>query len=177
MNWGSAVLRGALGFAVVSTAAFAVWAYGARWFHDHGGEGAMYAACFAVFILLAGLLLSPRAGGMGRFYGSFFPAFLAYAVLWCVAWFTLRDGAGEWLGSGLGCAAFSGVLAWRLGSWRGLGLAMLILFVTHSAGYFAGEWLYYGSGKTAVDRLLWGVLYGLGFGAGIGHHYWQLQQK
>lgn len=137
----------------------------------------MYAACFAVFILLAGLLLNPLAGGLGRFYRSFGPAFLAYAILWCVAWFVWRDQAGEWLGSAVGCAAFSAVLAWRLGNWKGLGLGVLVLFLAHSAGYFAGEWLYYGSGKTAVDRLLWGVLYGLGFGAGIGHNYWLLGRK
>jgi hypothetical protein len=52
----TAALHGALGFAVVSVAAFCVWAFGGRWFRGNGGEGAMYAAIAAVFIGLSGLL-------------------------------------------------------------------------------------------------------------------------
>ena len=51
----AATVRGALGFAVVSVAAFCVWAFGGRWFRGNGGEGAMYAAIAAVFIGMSGV--------------------------------------------------------------------------------------------------------------------------
>lgn len=161
------VLLGALSFACVSTAAFAVWAYGAAWF---SGELAMYSGCFGVFLLLAGLLLRPalRWGGWGTFYAQFTPAFLAYAVLWCVAYFWLRDGLGEWIASFAGSVAFVGVIAALRQGWRAFPMSAAVLFVTHSAGYFAGEHLCYTALHATWSMLVWGTLYGLGFGAGIG---------
>jgi hypothetical protein len=109
-------------------------------------------------------------------------------VVWSVCWFLLKFGAGEWLGSMLGCAAFGAVLARLLGNKRALVRAIAVLFLAHSAGYFAGSVLYMGKiapellaglGKqnaAIASRLLWGVCYGLGFGAGTGYAYHVLQQ-
>jgi hypothetical protein len=163
--------RAALGFAIVSTAAFATWAFGDAWFARHGGEAVMYAACCAVFILLAGLILRPLLrwpGTIWRFYAFFIPAFLAYTAAWCAGWWLLGAGMGEWLGSLVGCGAFAFVMAAFLRGWRRLLPAALLLFGLHSAGYFAGGYICAISLHSTAGELTWGLLYGLGFGAGIG---------
>ena len=173
-----------LGFAVVSIAAFSVWAFGAGWFRNLGGELGMYAAIAAVFLGLSGLVLGPLAGGQERFYKAFLPAFLVYAVVWTVAWFALPDRRGEWIGAAAGCLVFAWIAMKMLGSTRGWLIAALALFVLHTAGYFAGDWSMYdvfvpkarAAGKGTPDfqhymtlaKLSWGLFYGLGFGAGIG---------
>jgi hypothetical protein len=174
------MLVGALAFAVTSIAAFSVWAYGAGWFASHGGELAMYAGCAAVFVLLSGLLLRPLINGPARvagIYKTFIPAFLAYAVAWCVAWIVLRDRTGEWLGSAAGSLAFAAVLALMFRNGRALLPVAVAVFVLHSAGYFAGGVIYDDFLHMPRGRLLWGLAYGLGFGAGIGYAYWAVQRK
>ena len=177
-------LHGSLGFAVVSIAAFSVWAFGAGWFRNLGGELGMYAAIAAVFLGLSGLVLGPLAGGAVRFYKAFLPAFFIYAVVWTAAWFGLHGRLGEWTGAGAGCIAFAWIAMKMLGSTRGWLIAALALFVLHTAGYFAGDWSMYdvfvpkarAAGKGTPDfqhymtlaKLSWGLFYGLGFGAGIG---------
>jgi hypothetical protein len=174
------VTHGALSFALVSIAAFSVWAFGAGFFRNIGGELSMYAAIAAVFLGLSGLLLWPLADGVKRFYKAFLPAFFIYAVLWCVAWFGLKGRAGEWSGALMGCIAFTWISMKMLGNTRGWLVAALALFVLHTAGYFAGDWAMYDfwladridkkPSREAVlaAKLSWGLCYGLGFGAGIG---------
>lgn len=178
------VVHGGFGFAVVSIAAFSVWAFAAPLFRGLGGELAMYAVIAAVFLAGSGLVLGPLAGGMARFYKAFLPAFLAYAILWCAAWFGLGGRLGEWTGAAAGCLAFACVVS-RLQGGGGRWLtAAVALFVLHSAGYFAGDWSMYdvfvpkarAVGRESADfphymmlaKLSWGLFYGLGFGAGIG---------
>lgn len=144
----------------------------------------MYSAIAAVFLGLSGAVLGPLAGGAGRFYRAFLPAFLIYAVLWCAAWFGLKGRAGEWTGALLGCLAFTWISMKMLGGTRGWLLAALGLFVLHTAGYFAGDSAMYdlfvpeakAAGKGTPEwqqfmtlaKMSWGLFYGLGFGAGIG---------
>jgi len=178
------VLHGALGFALVSIAAFSVWAFGAGLFRNLGGELVMYAAIAAVFLGLSGIVLGPLVGGGGRFYKAFLPAFLFYAVVWCVAWFGLKGRMGEWTGAAAGCLVFTLISMKLLGSVRGWLAAAIALFVLHTAGYFAGDWAMYdfwlekkeliAQGNLTkpqlaiLAKLSWGLCYGLGFGAGIG---------
>jgi hypothetical protein len=42
-----------------------------------------------------------------------------------------------------------------------------VLFIANSAGYFLGE-LFYNSIRGKIGMLLWGVIYGLCLGAGLG---------
>lgn len=183
----AAAVRGSIGFAVVSVAAFCVWAFGGRWFRGNGGEGAMYAAIAAVFVGLSGVLLHPLILGrnrLWRFYSVFAPAFLAYAVVWSGFWFWLKFGLGEWLGALLGSVAFVALSAWRFGRWQRFGVGVVIFFVLHTAGYFAGgqsmAWLMQASRQKPVPfldptslvvlaKLSWGLFYGLGLGAGLGY--------
>jgi hypothetical protein len=190
-----AMIRGTIGFGIVSLAAFSVWAFGGKWFQNHLGEGGLYAACALVFLALSGLLLNPLMRGSEsfvRFYAIFIPAFLAYATVWCAAWFLLRFGPGEWLGSLLGTAAFVGVVNWRFHKAGGFIQTSLIAFALNSVGYFLGgqlmHWLlgHHGSallsglsksGVLVVAKLAWGLPYGLGFGAGIGYAFHIAQSK
>lgn len=172
----ASVVRGSLGFAAVSLAAYAVWAFAGKWLTQHLKEGGFYAVDAAVFLGLSGLVLHPLVSGPGRvrrFLTAFVPAFLAYAGAWCGAWFALGFGWGEWLGSLGGCFAFALVAGAVLGNLRPLARTTLALFVGHSAGYFLGGPLHYhsGPGYRILGILGWGLLYGLGFGAGIGYAF------
>ena len=160
------VVRGALGFGAVSVAAFSVWAFGGR---KIGNEILMYALIAAVFLGLSGLLLHPLAGSVRRFYLTFVPAFLAYAVVWSLVWFAGRNRLSEWAASAAGCAVFAAVFSWRRPS-RIPGLAV-VLFLTHSVGYFLGGDVCYAWNHSVPSMLAWGLFYGLGFGAGLGHAY------
>ena len=188
-----AVLRGGAGFAVVSVAGFAVWAFAGKWLHANIGEAGLYAACLATFLGLSGVLLHPLMRGphpLMQFYRIFTPAFFAYAFLWCAAWFAWRFGPGEWVGSLAGCVAFVAVTGWGFGNYHGFVKVCIAVFCCHSAGYFLGgklmRWLS-GPGGAAMltgfskdqlflsAKLSWGLFYGLGFGAGIGYAFYTCQ--
>lgn len=180
------ILLGSLGFAFVSLVAFSLWAFGGRWFHAHGGDAAMYPAIAIVFLGLTGLVLHRLVRGgrpLARFYGAFVPAFVAYAGVWCLAWFVIKHAPGEWIGSLAGSIVFAAVVMKRMGAKSGFVSAALIVFVAHSLGYFTGGKVMYGilGGCCAelfkglsreqikiAAMLGWGLCYGLGFGAGIG---------
>lgn len=174
------VAFGSLGFAAVSVVAFSVWAFGGRALSGWAGEGGMFAAVAVVFVVAAGPVLSRLVEGprpLFRFYRTFVPAFVAYAAAWCVAWFALRHAQREWLGSLAGSLAFAAVAGLALGSLRPWARVAAVLFVAHSAGYFLGGQLYYRI-KPEVPLLAmlgWGLVYGLGFGAGIGYAYHAFQ--
>jgi hypothetical protein len=182
------LLVGTAGFTIASLAVYGLWAFAGRWFYGHLGEAGAYAVWAVVFILLAGatlnaLVVGPRT--LARFYALFAVAFAAYAVCWSVSWFALRGRTGEWLGSLTGtvalgwifCAAFNAPPPrWRI---------LVVLFVTHSIGYFAGSFLFdffrsetaarmfesflNRSGRSTAGKLLWGLAYGIGFGLGLGN--------
>lgn len=174
------VLRGGLGFAAVSVAAFSIWAFGGGWFRGRGGDPAMYTAIAIAFLGGTGLFLHPLLGGprrLVRFYLTFIPAYAAYAAAWCGAWFTLKAGFGEWLGSFAGCALFALVTVLRHGRMQSLAMIGLVLFLTHSAGYFLGGELFTWMNDrpeahfSTLGKLAWGLFYGLGMGAGIGYAF------
>ena len=177
-------LHGGIGFALVSTAAFSVWAFAANFFRNIGGETGLYVAIAIVFLGFSGLVMWPMAGGIGCFYKAFFPAFLDYSALWCVAWFAFQGKVGEWLGSFLGCIVFTHVVMKKFRSEKSRLPVFAVVFLLHSAGYFAGDWAMYQYCKPKaltfaknssdwqhwmiLGKLAWGLFYGLGFGAGIG---------
>ena len=188
------MLRGSIGFAVVSLVGFSVWAFAGRSLYAKVGEAGLYTLCLLVFLGSSGLVLHPLARGpqsLLRFYKAFIPAFLAYAIVWCAAWFIFRFGLGEWLGSLLGSVAFVAVTSRAFGKCHGIVRTSIILFGLHSAGYFLGgksmQWLTGPAGAgmltgfskvqlAAIAKLSWGLLYGLGFGAGIGYAFCTCQR-
>jgi hypothetical protein len=102
-----------------------------------------------------------------RFYLLWALAFFAYAAAWTVAYFILRDTAGELLGALAGSVLMALVFT---AGFRSLGSTVklsAVLFVSNCLGYFIGAALYYSIGRP-LGMLLWGVAYGVFFGAGIG---------
>jgi hypothetical protein len=181
------VLRGIIGFTIVSVAGFAPWALGGRVLHHAVGEIGMYAACALVFVALSGLLLHRLIIGPGsvvRFYLLFTAAFMSYAACWTVAWMVLRGNLGSLVGLLLGTA----VMAWMLvRAFDALGDFLKVaaaLFALNAIGYFAGGWAEAGIARLktihifgltvdhrstlSIAMLSWGVCYGIGFGAGLG---------
>lgn len=173
-----AVVTGAIGFGVVSLLVFATVAFAERWMYRSLTELGAYAAWTALFILLGGGALGSLVVGRWRlpkFYLLYGLAFLAYAVGWIGAYFTLRGMAGEWIGSLAGSILMALVFAAGFNAVRSILKFALILFIANSIGYFLGSIL-----NDAVrgpnGMLLWGVAYGLFLGAGIGAvlHYAQV---
>ncbi len=169
---GASVVRGTVGFTLLSIAGFAPWPILDLWFR-HGSEMQLYVFCIAIFIglsapLLHRLILGP--GSLSRFYKLFALAFLAYAAVWIAFWVWLRGREGEIAGLLGGTVAMGAILAFAFDAQRSVLKIFVALFVLNALGYFAGGWI---EGKLAmhhrfVAMMLWAVCYGLGFGAGLG---------
>ena len=166
------VLRGAVGFAFVSVAAFSVWAFGPL-------QGpAMFAAVAAVFVVLTGFALHPLAPSPARFAKAFVPAFVAYAAVWSALYFLFRFKGRDYLATAAAVAAFTAVLAAVLGGRRAWLPAWLVATGAHAAGYGLGGVVCYGVfHHDRLGMLAWGVGYGLGFGAGIGYAFHAFQRR
>ncbi len=169
----ASLVRGAVGFTVVSVAGFVPWAVFGRWLGRHVGEAGMYAVCALVFIGLSGpllhrLILGP--GSLGRFNRLFGLSFTAYSVAWIAGWMAFRGHLGSVAGLFAGTAVMGWMLCTAFEARRELVKVVGALFVLNSAGYFLGGvvegWLIRQHALTAM--LSWGVGYGLGLGAGLG---------
>ena len=184
MTLTQSILQGAFRFALVSLVAYAIWAFGGKM-----STLILYSSITLAFVLLSGLLLHPLidgAGRLARFYAIFVPGFLLYAALWCLGWFGIRGPAGEVFGSAAGLAGLTFVMT-RSFKAKGVFLpAFAVLFLFHSLGYTLGGLCYYATygknllaplleGHTTAGRLLWGLFYGLGFGAGLGYAFSRCQ--
>ena len=167
------ILAGGLGFGLASVVVFATVAFGEGWMYRRLGLAGAYAVWTVLFVLLGGGALAPLApptAGTGRrlpFLGTFALAFLAYAAGWVGAYFTLGGAVGEWVGSLAGSLLLAFVLAAGLGVPRPAPRMAVLLFAANSAGYFLGSALYEGIGGQA-GMILWGAVYGLCLGAGLG---------
>jgi hypothetical protein len=169
---GTSMLRGILGFIIVSVAGFAPWPIFERWVRGRG-EIELYLACTAVFIGLSGLCLHRLIigpGSLSRFYKLFSFAFLAYAIVWVAFWMWLRGNSGVWAGLLAGNIVMGAILAFAFDAQRSAMKIIVALFALNAIGYFAGAWI---EGKLISEHrvaamLLWGACYGAGFGAGLG---------
>jgi hypothetical protein len=191
---GTSLRRGIVGFTLMSVAGFAPWALAGRWFHRTVGEAGLYAVCAVTFIGLSGLLLHRLIIGPGslvRFYKLFGVAFTAYSVAWIVGWMTLRGHLGSVVGLLAGTAAMGWMLARAFDAIGTVLKVIAALFVLNALGYFIGGWVEGGlvgldefslfgmtvekPARMMLAKLLWGVCYGIGFGAGLGlaFHYCQ----
>lgn len=188
---GGSLLRGMLGFILVSLAGFAPWAVAGSWFYRHFGEAGMYVACALVFIGTAGLVMHRLIigpGSLSRFYLLFTPAFAVYSVAWIVGWMTLRGH----LGGVVGLLAGTALMGWMIArAFEATGQTLTViaaLFVLNSAGYFFGGVvegaLLHREGLPVSDltqamiaKSSWGVFYGAGLGAGLGWAFYLCQAK
>jgi len=176
---GESLLFASLGFLGASLLVYGTVAFAGRWMYGNLGDGLAYVVWAALFILAGGAALSRLVIGPGRlmrFYLLFSLAFFLYAAGWVAAYFPLRDARGEWLGSLIGTLLIAVVIAWGFGAWNRLLKMWLVLFVSHSAGYFLGSLLYSTIGdKTGM--MLWGASYGWLFGIGLGYAIYAAQRE
>jgi len=164
------LLTGGLGFCLVSLCVFATVAFAERWMYTQLGLFGAYLTWTALFILLGGGVLGSLVVGtwrLPRFYLLFGSAFVAYAAGWVGAYFVLRGVAGEWVGSLAGSLLMGLVFAAGFGVVRSALYLSGVLFVTNSLGYFLGSALNE-TIRGGMGMLLWGAVYGLCLGAGIG---------
>ena len=165
-----AIVVGAFGFAIVSLCVFATVAFGERWMYQTLGLIGAYLAWTGMFILLGGGVIGSLVVGRWRlpkFYLLFALAFFVYAVGWVLAYFLVRGRAGELIGSLAGSFLMGSVLTIALGAARSTLYLSALLFVANSIGYFLGAAVYDSLGRP-IGMLLWGVIYGLFLGAGLG---------
>jgi hypothetical protein len=167
---GRSIMIGSLGFLLASLCVFATVAFAEGWMYRSLGLSGAYVVWTVLFIFLGGALLSPLVIGPGRlwrFQLLFGMAFLLYAVGWVGSYFTLRGVAGELAGSLVGSILMALVITLAFGVIKTLLEQAAMLFIANSAGYFLGALLNDSMhGKTGM--LLWGVMYGLCLGAGLG---------
>lgn len=173
--------RGVIGFTIVSVAGFLPWPIFDLWLSGMK-EMHLYIACTAVFIGLSApclhrLILGP--GSMSRFYKLFSLAFIAYAVVWIALWMAMRSDTGVVAGLLGGTAVMGAIFCFAFDAWSSAWKAISALFLLNTAGYFAGAKV---NGMLIVDHpvtamLLWGVFYGVGFGAGLGIAFHVCQEK
>ena len=165
------VLRGAIGFTLVSVAGFCPWIFGIN--PMPGNSAGMYLTCALVFVVLSGLCLHGLIigpGTLGRFYALFSTGFLLYAFAWIYFFMNFSKHQGSLLGLFTGTALMSAVFVQAFGAWNKLVHVVTALFLGNLAGYYGGwvvvmDLIGY---ETKPTMLLWGVCYGLGFGAGLG---------
>jgi hypothetical protein len=194
--FGTSVQRAIIGFTVLSLAGFGPWAIAGRWFYHHIGEGGLYAVCALVFMALSGpllhrLILGP--GSLSRFYKLFGLAFAAYSILWIAGWMMLRGHRGSVAGLLAGTTAMGLVLARAFDAKNATLKVVVALFVLNAIGYFGGGWVegavmgikqlsLFGAvlakpAQAMLAKSLWGVWYGLGFGAGLGIAFHLCQER
>ena len=176
---GRAIATGAIGFSLVSLCVFATVAFAERSMYRTLGLLGAYLTWTVLFIVLSGAVFGSLVVGRWRlpkFFLLFGLAFFAYAAGWVIAYFTLRNTAGEWIGSLAGAILMALVFAVGFGSLRSTLKLSALLFVSNSLGYFIGSALNNSFGGRA-GMLLWGVAYGLFFGAGIGAALQMVQQE
>ena len=192
LSLSQSIWLGVIGFTVVSVAGFAPWAIAGRWFYRNIGEAGLYAVCAVVFIGLNGLLLHKLiigSGSLQRFYKLFTIAFAAYAVAWIVGWMSLKGHPGSIVGLLAGTVAMGIIMAEAFEARRQVLVIIAALFILNTAGYFIGGWVeawvaasdgLFGlarSGRIMLAKLLWGLFYGIGFGAGLGIAFYLCQSK
>jgi len=193
------VLHGVIGFTVVSVAGFSPWVLAGKWFYKNPGELVMYASCAAVFLILSGLLLHPLIIGPGslkRFYAFFGVAFLAYSIGWIGGWMGLSGYSSDvrsLVGLFAGTLVMAVMFTLAFEARRMMLFVLIALFVLNSLGYFVGGWIegalaqekqvvllgfiLSGSKLTIFMKMMWGVCYGIGFGAGLGISFYIIQFK
>ena len=186
------IWRGALGFTLVSIAGFAPWALAGRWFYRNVGEAGLYIVCAIVFVGLNGLLLHKLIIGpasLQRFYKVFTVAFVAYAAAWIIGWMRFKGHTGSIVGLLAGTIVMGVIMAEAFEARSKMVVIIAALFVLNAAGYFIGGWVeawvvgsdgllgLARSTRVTIAKLLWGVFYGIGFGAGLGVAFWVCQGR
>lgn len=165
------VATGAIGFGLVSLCVFATVAFAERWMYQNLGLFGSYITWTILFILLSGAVFGSLVvvdrWRLPKFYLLWAVSFFAYAAAWMIAYFNLGRTRGEVVGSLVGSIFMALVLVAGFRSLRSIVKLSAVLFASNCLGYFLGAALFDSLGEP-TGMLLFGVAYGLFFGAGIG---------
>jgi len=165
------IVTGAVGFGLVSLCVFATVAFAERWMFQNLGLFGSYITWTVLFILLSGVVFGSLVvvdrWRLPKFYLLWAVAFFAYAAAWMIAYFTLGRTMGELIGALAGSILMALVIATGFRTLRSTIKLSAVLFVSNTLGYFLGAALF-DSLSAPTGMLLFGVAYGLFFGAGIG---------
>ena len=163
------IVTGSIGFCLASLVVFATVAFAERWMMTFGLLGG-YLAWIVLFIVLSGAVFGSLVvvkWRLPQFYLLFAFAFFAYAAVWMLAYFNLGGTTGQVIGSVAGSILMAVVFAGGFDSLRASLKLSALLVVSNFLGYFLGVALF-DYIKYQTGMLLFGVVYGLLFGAGIG---------
>lgn len=188
--------RGMVGFTLVSLGGFAPWVLAGGWFYQNTGELGLYLVCAVMFIGLSGVLMHRLIigpGSLGRFYKIFSLAFVGYAIAWTIGWMAFRGVTGSVVGALAGIAVMGAILAIGFATPGTILKVFAVLLLANVAGYFVGEWFYNlvkslkegnatglvlsPTTRSVLSKTMWGLCYGMGFGAGIGGAFYLCQSK
>jgi hypothetical protein len=165
------ITTGAIGFGLVSLCVFATVAFIERWMFQNLGLFGSYIAWTVMFIVLSGAVFGSLVvvdrWRLPKFYLLWAVAFFAYAAAWMTAYFSLGRVKGELIGALAGSVLMALVIAAGFRTFRSTVKLSAVLFVSNTLGYFLGAALF-DSLSAPIGMLLFGVVYGLFFGAGIG---------
>ena len=165
------IVTGAIGFCVVSLLVFATVAFGERWMYQNLGLFGSYITWIVLFILLSGAVFGSLVvvdrWRLPKFYFLWAVAFFAYAAAWMLAYFSLGRTTGELVGALAGSIFMALVLATGFRTLSSTVKLSAVLFVSNALGYFLGAALF-DNLTEPTGMLLFGVVYGVFFGAGIG---------
>ncbi|MDQ3815402.1 MAG: hypothetical protein M3347_15905 [Armatimonadota bacterium] len=186
--------RGVIGFMLVSIAGFAPWAVAGTWLYNFG-EFWVYVSCALVFIACSGpalhrLIIGP--GSLARFYKLFGIAFAAYAAAWICCWMMIAGETGCLIGLFVGAALMGWILTRAFDAPSATLPVIAVLFVSNALGFYGGAsaqlrvmrmqdfMLLLGRlhiSSMMVAQLLWGAVYGICFGAGLGLAFFLCQAQ
>jgi hypothetical protein len=163
-------LAGSIGFCFASFIVFGTVAFAESWMYEHLTVTGAYLCWTILFVVVGSLVLGKlvvHENYQKRFYVLFALSFLAYSIGWICSYFILKGTFGEWAGSLAGSILMALVFSIGFSVTPSLLLFSLILFAANSVGYFLGAAINNAvQGKAGM--LLWGSIYGLFLGAGLG---------
>lgn len=169
---GRAACLGALGFALVSVAAFSLWALGGRALARAITPNGLYAAIALVMLAGGAWVFRPLVIGrnLRRFAALFACGFLLFAAAWMVGYMIRAPyRLGEWCGVVVGPILLAVVLCLGFGARRRMFFCAAWLTASHVGGYLAADRLFALEAlQNRAGMLIWGLVYGAGFGAGLG---------
>lgn len=164
------IVTGAIGFCVVSLLVFGTVAFAERWMYRTFTVLGAYLVWTVLFIALSGGVFGSLVADRWRlpsFYFLWTPAFFLYAAAWTMAYLNQPNTTGELIGAVVGSVMIALVFAAGFRSLSSVVKLSAVLFISNCLGYFIGSALHNLLG-VPLGMLLWGVAYGLFFGAGIG---------
>jgi hypothetical protein len=173
------LLTGLIGIGVVSFIVFATVAYAERGLVRGLGHLGAYLFWALTFMVGGGWILGTLVNpphSRSKFIGVYALGFFLYSAAYVAFYFPLHNVPAEALGIGVGSIVLSLCLGLFFKNRSALPLMTAAIVVTNMIGYFAGRY-FWTTVKPPAGMLIWGILYGIALGAGLGLAMYYGQRK